>query len=444
MTALLYLRKMSIKSINTNTKTRSSLKPFFKSTYTRQASFVRPHVHTITQTDYVYSTIIIPTLEPEPQPTTPNPIESVILPIDDDGWEQHVLPFLPTILAFAVIGLLALMGCLVYSTYRASQACQTKYKRHQRNSKLDFNRKQKKLTSPISVTLSNIIPKLAIPSPRYPTISQDEEMYQHYHPHQQEPIRFDKSDIKYVVNSEQSENSSYSRRPSLPLSLLAKILPGKFARGSKSSIPQSLRHKSLPIVFASTGSSIDNLNIPISSTFVPIDKTSLTLVPRSEIWLDPHRRRGVDELDIWERKYSSTTPTENQTVIDSEPKSSTPMWRFPSQEAYPDSPESFERRLSMPLEAQSHLKQPQTVSPGANTKSSSSCATTVSQDRHNTESEDDHHFEDFPIVVRLPKSQKEQQGQAAWEIQMAREALQTSRLANSSSQWLTCSRSQSL
>ncbi|KAG1144813.1 hypothetical protein G6F37_003739 [Rhizopus arrhizus] len=36
-------------------------------------------------------------------------------------------------------------------------------------------------------------------------------------------------------------------------------------------------------------------------TFVPIH-TSLNLVPRSEILNDPERRRGVDEVDLWEKK----------------------------------------------------------------------------------------------------------------------------------------------
>ncbi|EIE79667.1 hypothetical protein G6F47_010180 [Rhizopus delemar] len=38
-------------------------------------------------------------------------------------------------------------------------------------------------------------------------------------------------------------------------------------------------------------------------TFVPIH-TSLNLVPRSEILNDPERRRGVDEVDLWEKKRS--------------------------------------------------------------------------------------------------------------------------------------------
>ncbi|KAI9259665.1 hypothetical protein BDA99DRAFT_573020 [Phascolomyces articulosus] len=49
-------------------------------------------------------------------------------------------------------------------------------------------------------------------------------------------------------------------------------------------------------------SPIENIEQPISSTFVPITTSPLTLVPRMEVWEDPQRRRGVDELDLWEKK----------------------------------------------------------------------------------------------------------------------------------------------
>ncbi|KAF1807227.1 hypothetical protein FB192DRAFT_1262825, partial [Mucor lusitanicus] len=178
-------------------------------------------------------------------------------------WEHRIHRYLPVILAFAIIGILTVLGSLIYLAYRLYQAsAQRRRRRRQQAENNSDDDEEKKAISPMSATLSNIIPWLAIPSPtRHPTDT--EEPY---------------------------------------------LLP-----------------------------TIDNLNIPISSTFVPIDKSSLTLVPRSEIWLDPHRRRGVDELDMWERKNSGT---EIQTIAVPEPQ---PMWRFPSQQnVYPDSPESFE------------------------------------------------------------------------------------------------------
>ncbi|KAI8143365.1 hypothetical protein BJV82DRAFT_713562 [Fennellomyces sp. T-0311] len=49
-------------------------------------------------------------------------------------------------------------------------------------------------------------------------------------------------------------------------------------------------------------SPIENSEQPISSTFIPINTSPLTLVPRMEVWQDPQRRQGVDEIDLWERK----------------------------------------------------------------------------------------------------------------------------------------------
>ncbi|ORZ13123.1 hypothetical protein BCR42DRAFT_419232 [Absidia repens] len=45
-----------------------------------------------------------------------------------------------------------------------------------------------------------------------------------------------------------------------------------------------------------------SLSSPVSPTFVPIETSPLTLVPRAAIWKDPQRRRGVNELDLWEQK----------------------------------------------------------------------------------------------------------------------------------------------
>ena len=115
---------MSITNIDAYVEESSSLVPLLEPTYPSQTLSASPHVYTITQTDYVYSTITIPTQESEPQPTVSDIIDPIITPIDEDGWEQHALPFLPAILAFAVIGLLALTGCLIYSAYRTSQVCQ--------------------------------------------------------------------------------------------------------------------------------------------------------------------------------------------------------------------------------------------------------------------------------------------------------------------------------
>lgn len=67
---------------------------------------------------------------------------------------------------------------------------------------------------------------------------------------------------------------------------------------------------------------------------------------------------------------------------------------------------------------------------------------------------DDHHFINFAITIKLPKSKQQQeqhleQEEAAGsssssnDVRMARQALETSRLKNSSSQWLHSSGSKS-
>lgn len=274
-------------------------------------------VSTITYTDYITSTIN--GLQP-----TSNAYEATSYA--EDLWEHRIHRFLPVILAFAIIGILTVLGSLVYLAYRFYQANRSSRLRRRRRrdaeETLNFeDENNKKAGSPISTTLSNIIPWLAIPSPQHPT--EPCASHQQQQQQQREPIRYEKSDLNRIMLAD----SRTARRPSAAPSWLTKILPNKFR-----STP---RHMSLPIL--NNRPTIDNLNVPISSTFKPIDKSFLTLVPRSEIWLDPNRRRGVDELDIWERKKSGTI------VVPEEVLPAPLMWRFPSASAYPDSPDSVDR-----------------------------------------------------------------------------------------------------
>jgi hypothetical protein len=297
-------------------------------TWTRTSSLP---VATITQTDYITSTIVAS--ESVPTSTLSD------IPYDayaEDLWEERIHRFLPVILAFAIIGVLTVLGSLVYLAYRFYQANRaSRQRRLQKAEQQDEEgNSSEKQISPLSTTLSHIIPWLGIQSPNESC----------YHPQQREPIRFEKSDLRRIIHDTPS-----TRRPSLAASWLAKLLPTR-------------RHMSLPILLnsssGSSGNPMDNLNVPISSTFVPIQTSSLTLVPRSEIWQDPHRRRGVDEVDMWERKQSGTEiltiavpEEEGVQILQSQSTPQQPMWKFTQhQEAYPDSPDSFqERRFSLPL-----------------------------------------------------------------------------------------------
>ncbi|CEP08434.1 hypothetical protein [Parasitella parasitica] len=406
--------------------------------------FIRP-IATITQTDYVTSTI---TASSVPEPTTIVP-ESETNRYAEDVWEHRIHRYLPVILAFAIIGILAILGGLGYLAYRLYQASKQR-RRHNTERNDSTSDEEKKPISPISATLSNIIPWLAIQSPtrRHPT--DVEEPYVDFQPQQREPIRYEKSDLKRIMDDDASANT---RRPSLAPSWLAKLLPNKFTTTANFSGP-SRRHMSLPILFSGNdGQTIENLHIPISSTFVPIDKSSLTLVPRSEIWLDPQRRRGVDELDMWERKNSDP---EIQTIAVPEPQ---PMWRFPShQNAYPDSPESFERRYSLPgrrslrldsrRNSASHHSSTTTMQPSRSRSESTARydmddAPSSSHAAYHglNDSQENDPFSEFAVTVKLPKSK--QDGAVVSDVRLARQALETSRLKNSSSQWLHSSGSKS-
>ncbi|GAN10301.1 hypothetical protein MAM1_0341c09839 [Mucor ambiguus] len=406
---------------------------------------------TITQTDYVTSTITA-TSVPESTTTSLVPQENTHL-YDEDVWEHRIHRYLPVILAFAIIGILTVLGSLIYLAYRLYQASAQRRRRRQQAENNSHSDEEKKLISPLSATLSNIIPWLAIPSPtRHPTDT--EEPYVDFQPQQREPIRFEKSDLKRIMDD---DISTSTRRPSLAPSWLAKLLPNKFSTTLNFPGP-SRRHMSLPILFSGNDrQAIDNLNIPISSTFVPIDKSSLTLVPRSEIWLDPHRRRGVDELDMWERKNSGT---ENQTIAVPEPQ---PMWRFPSQQnVYPDSPESFERRFSLPDRRSVHIdsrrhsishrsstttmqepNQPSRSRPESTRymfdDSVHPSTSSAAQYNPSSKTESQDAFSNFEITVKLPKPKQD----STSDVRLARQALETSRLKNSSSQWLHSSGSKS-
>lgn len=315
---------------------------------------------TLTYTDYVTSTII-PTTSTESTAvlSTSGTISSPSAVPDqyqasqfENMWEHRIHRFLPVILAFAIIGILTVLASLVYLAYRFYQANHAnkfsrprRRRRHDAEEELNFpDESNEKTNSPISATLSNIIPWLSIPSPLHPT--DQSENYVNHQPLQREPIRYEKSDLSRIM---MNDSNSFTRRPSFAPSWLIKILPRKLS-GQLTKFDSPARRMSMPILGGRTA--IDNLNVPISSTFKPIDKSSLTLVPRSEIWLDPDRRRGVDELDMWERKQSGVTvAVPDEQIIQPLPM----MWRFPAENAYPDSPESFERRFSVDRRRSIHI-----------------------------------------------------------------------------------------
>ncbi|KAI9275055.1 hypothetical protein EDC94DRAFT_591936 [Helicostylum pulchrum] len=362
----------------------ASGKQSLSSTISIRIKTIQP-TSTITYTDYVASTITASNYKPTVsnngyEPTT----------YAEDVWEHRIHRFLPVILAFAIIGILTVLGCLVYLAYRFYQANRSSRRRRRRRRDAeeatnfeDENNKKTNAGSPISTTLSNIIPWLAIPSPLHP--NDQDGTYVDYQQQQREPIRYEKSDLNRIM---MEDSNSTTRRPSLAPSWLAKFFPNKFNNNNTERPQQKQRHLSLPIL--GERPTIDNLNVPISSTFKPIDNSFLTLVPRSEIWLDPNRRRGVDELDIWERKKSGTV------VAVEEPTQPAPlMWRFPSETAYPSSPESFERRISAIISGDLIHSRPSSVTTVQETYNPYQASTS----RHKSEVKKNQHF----VYIYKPK-----------------------------------------
>lgn len=126
---------------------------------------------------------------------------------------------------------------------------------------------------------------------------------------------------------------------------------------------------------------------PISSTFVPLETSPLTLVNRSDILQDPIRKRGVDEVALWEKKQQQQRKQRG---------------RLYSMQDYPDSPDVLPSSTSS-----SETVQPLTLSPVTN----------------NT-------------IHVPPVPTYEKNATLPSHVALARDALQKSHLHNSSSQWL--------
>ncbi|KAI9486180.1 MAG: hypothetical protein EXX96DRAFT_547927 [Benjaminiella poitrasii] len=247
-------------------------------------------VATLTQTELITSTLFVP----EATPTTPlivnTPNNSIpVYTADQTVWDQRLQEYLPIMLVFALIGLITALGSILYFFYRI---CKFVYHHHHRSSlqnNADDVETKKPADSPSAVAAA-----AAAANTTTTHLGRLLRQFNLSHPdietRQREPIRYS-HDIQ-------------------PTGFLAKLL-----RSARSNAPPST---SLPVV--DTGE-VDNLEHPLSSTFVPIQPSPMTLVPRSEIWQDPERRRGVDEVALWERQQQKQRKPA--------------LWRF---QEYPQSP----------------------------------------------------------------------------------------------------------
>ncbi|KAI8878826.1 hypothetical protein K501DRAFT_304330 [Backusella circina FSU 941] len=382
------------------------------------------HIPTITFTDTVITTII-----PSPYETSKPNLDEAGTSSSGYTWEHKAHQFLPVIIAFAILGVLAVLGCLLFlgcRFYRTSQ--------RRNNDNEDTNTVLGTPAFPKKSILSpgGVLSKWLAPPPTDPPYQQQ----------QVEPIRYEKSDITRI-------NETSSRRPSLAPSWLVRLIPSFFStppQSRNSHLPPSQRHRSLPIITQSRQSdAIDNLNIPISSTFVPIDSSSLTLVPRSEIWLDPNRRRGVDELDMWEqRRKTDEGGEEGRLNVHIAPQPI--LWRFPQdRNAYPDSPE-IPAAAHHPFETESARSIHIDTRDSRRSSTTMQGATSYQQimlEPETSRSETINDPQEFmqSSSVSLPQTAYYQD--ALSDVRLARTELEKSRLNNSSSRWLHFSGSRS-
>ena len=165
----------------------------------------------------------------------------------NDGFAHHLHQLLPALGLFAVIGLLAILGLLCYMGYRVYRS-NNNNRRHQQRLRNNSN---------------------------WPSYSSEGGEDVEGREGRGETRGGDLEPMEF-------ENS-------------ASELKAQYA------LPWSMQQQKRPMG-GILDSPIENSGKPISTTFIPINKSPLTLVPRMEVWQDPQRRRGVDELDLWEKK----------------------------------------------------------------------------------------------------------------------------------------------
>ncbi|ORZ02558.1 hypothetical protein BCR43DRAFT_509723 [Syncephalastrum racemosum] len=193
------------------------------------------------------------------------------------------------------------------------------------------------------------------------------------------------------------------------------------------------------------GVRMENVDQPISNTFVPDDTSPLTLVPRMEIWQDPQRRRGVDELALWEDKqhhpprsvyqFASessylNSPNTSSSQLVAMPTSSSSAHSHSSETtvnvAQP-SPEEYHAPSSAPLK-ESTSRQPSAADDPASFSHAAVEQSSVSSCESN-----------YPRIATTrssPLIQRHIDDITPNHVTLGRSALQFSVLQNSSSQWL--------
>ncbi|KAI7848931.1 hypothetical protein BDC45DRAFT_521945 [Circinella umbellata] len=243
------------KSLDTNNNNDNSVNNIINHSSYNPSPWLTVPV-TVTLTDIVYTTTqgtttftTTPDDVYDPNNINNNDYNSNSSSSSNDEFSHHLHQLLPALGLFAVIGLLAILVLLGYMGYRFYKSSNNDSRRHQQRLRNNNN---------------------------WPSYSSEGE----------EDVggRRGERDLEPMVFENSASELKAHYAPPWPM------------------------HQQKRPMGAILDSPIENSGKPISTTFIPIHKSPLTLVPRMEVWQDPQRRRGVDELDLWEKKQQQKHP----------------------------------------------------------------------------------------------------------------------------------------
>ncbi|KAI9027331.1 hypothetical protein CLU79DRAFT_35076 [Phycomyces nitens] len=231
------------------------------------------------------------------------------LPFPLQSWDQARYLW-PLLLIFAILGMLFCTSGLVFTLF----FCYRRKYQPQSQSRLDTNNGHNNNSHP-SPTMHSIFPHTTKSTPGNTTrpLSRILPWLSVRSATSRETLSFQNSARDLMANKEAYTNKTNV----LNDSWISRLL-----------------HRSGPQTATPSSPSIQFI-----STFVPMDRSPLTLVPRADILNDPERRRGVDELDLWEQKQ----------------KQHSAVWRFAPKD-YPESPDAGPSTFSRLREMQTNYE----------------------------------------------------------------------------------------
>ncbi|KAI8070062.1 hypothetical protein BC940DRAFT_366256 [Gongronella butleri] len=231
-------------------------------------TFMPPPATTTTTT---WTTMVGPITSSVPA-TTPAAIGTVttLAPgssLVESVWLHRWLPLFPVLFTFAIIGLLALIALLATFCYL-----------------MHLRAQKRKRGSTLPVTSHDT--------------------------HDASPARHDMANVSKYQELQQPHAST---TPAMPFPMPMPVPQHQHAQHpTRQGPPSSSAAPTTPAMLLSPTAT------QVPSTFIPIETSPLTLVPRATIWRDPERRRGVDEVALWEYKQQHHHPHPSDPLDDNE------------------------------------------------------------------------------------------------------------------------------